>query len=50
MVFSFQMSAIIKVTVFSDVIILIHHPGSKAFDDIYDMFVSDFMSETLLLQ
>lgn len=36
------MSAIIKVTVFSGVITLIHHPGSKAFDDIYDILVSDF--------
>lgn len=36
------MSAIIKVTVFSDVITLIHHPGSKAFDNTYDIFVSDF--------
>lgn len=35
------MSAIIKVTVFSDVITLIHHPGSKAFDAICDIVVSD---------
>lgn len=40
-IFSFQIPATIKVAVFSDVITLIHHPGSKAFDDIYDKSVSD---------
>lgn len=40
-IFSFQMPATIKVAVFSDVIMLIHHLGSKAFNDIYDKSVSD---------
>lgn len=35
------MSAVIEVTVFSDVITFIHHPGSKASNGTHDTFVSD---------